>query len=366
MTDAHYAYGRWGATAKVEELASQILVEESAAPPAGRAAQIDVLAVVRASQAISTEILLSKLVHSLMRIVIEQAGAERGSLLLMRQGQLWVEGVAGAAVESARFVRRPLGAAAPGETPLLPHAILDYVRRTQEKVLLADAGKDNIFSTDPYLHQSRPRSVLCLPMMRQAELIGMLYLENRLTGDACSPDRVAVLEVLSSQAAISIENATLYEDMEQRIAARTRDLEAKRGLVLVIGAVQEDHVKVRVETEVRRGALHDGDRARLRAERAAGRRTLHVERVHALDEDAGEGREQRAVMRKPAPPRERERHHPLAERGLREHVLDEVGCGAAHASAEARRAESAALTAKRDEPTLVARAAPKPREAAAE
>jgi len=146
----------------------------------------------------------------------------------------------------------------------------------------------------------------------------------------------------------------------------TELLPHERGVVLVIGAVQEDHVKVRVEPEVRRAALHNRHRARLRAERAAGRRTLHVERVHALDEDAGEGRKQRAVVRKPAPPRERERHHPLAERGLREHPLDEVGCGGAHASTEARRAESAAFAAKRDESALVARAAPKPREAAAE
>jgi serine phosphatase RsbU (regulator of sigma subunit) len=225
LTDAYYAYRRWGATAKVEELLPHVLIEQSAAPREGRGAQIDALAVIRASQAISTEILLSKLVQSLMHIAIEQAGAERGTLLLMREDQLWVEAVAGSAVEGGRFVRRPLGAASPSEPPLLPRTIVEYVRRTHEKVLLADAGKDNIFSTDRYLEVQRPRSVLCLPMMRQAKLTGMLYLENGLTGGAFSPDRVAVLEVLSAQAAISIENAALYEDMEQRIADRTRDLE---------------------------------------------------------------------------------------------------------------------------------------------
>jgi serine phosphatase RsbU (regulator of sigma subunit) len=141
----------------------------------------------------------------------------------------------------------------------LPHSILDYVRRTHEKVLLGDAGKDTLFSTDRYLQVRRPRSLLCLPMMRQAKLTGMLYLENRLTGGAFGPDRVAVLEVLSAQAAISIENATLYEDMEQRIAERTRDLEASVQLI-------KENQEQRIEAE-RRAAV-----ARLESEMAIAQR----------------------------------------------------------------------------------------------
>ena len=135
---------------------------------------------------------------------------------------------------------------------------------------------------------------------------------------------------------------------------------------LVIGAVQEDDVQMRVESQVRRRALHDRHRAGLRAERAAGCRALDVERVHGLDEDAREGAQQRAVAREPASPRKRERQHPLPERVRRENSIHEVRCRRAHSPAEARGAKSSALAAERDEPALIARAASKSGEAPTE
>ena len=142
----------------------------------------------------------------------------------------------------------------------------------------------------------------------------------------------------------------------------TELLPRERGVLLVVRAVEEDHVKVWIEPQVRGRSLHDGDRAGL----GAGRCASGVEGVHGLDEDARQGAEQRAVVREPAPPRKGKRQHPLAERRLRKHALDQVGRRRAHAPAEARGAESAALAGEGDEAALVAGAAAEAREAAAE
>jgi predicted ATPase/serine phosphatase RsbU (regulator of sigma subunit) len=243
--DAYAAYQRWGATTKAEELA----------PYAGLAAsggqandvgveQLDILTVVKASQAISTEIVLQKLIASLMRIVIEQAGAERGYLVLVRDGHLWVEGQAAAKTEQ-RFERFRLEA----EGLRLPQSIVEYVRRTKEKVLLADAEQRGPFASDPYLALHQPRSVLCLPMIRQGSLVGVLYLENRLTAGVFSPHRVGLLEVLASQAAISVENAALYDEMERRVRDRTRELEA------TLKVVQENQEQL-IEVERKMAVAH--------------------------------------------------------------------------------------------------------------
>ena len=96
----------------------------------------------------------------------------------------------------------------------LPQSALHYVIRTQESLLLDDASADNVYSKDEYVRQKRSRSVLCLPIVKQAKLLGALYLENNLTAGAFTPDRVTVLQLLASQAAISLENATLYSDLQ--------------------------------------------------------------------------------------------------------------------------------------------------------
>ncbi len=101
-------------------------------------------------------------------------------------------------------------------TPLdLPQSALQYVIRTRERVVLDDASAGNLYSEDEYVRQKRPRSVLCLPIVKQTKLVGALYLENNLTPRAFTSDRVAVLEMLASQAAISLENANLYSDLHR-------------------------------------------------------------------------------------------------------------------------------------------------------
>ncbi len=156
--------------------------------------------------------------------MLEAAGAERGYLLRPRPQDesrafaVEVEAKVGAAGQDIE-VRHRGEALSSAE---LPVAILNYVKRTREQVLLDDATTDARFSADAYIAQKRPRSVLCLPILRQTELIGALYLENNLTAGAFTRERLTVLELLVSQAAISLENAGLYMNLSQENAERTR------------------------------------------------------------------------------------------------------------------------------------------------
>ena len=220
LRNARDCYDRWGAHAKVKQLeahypqlgAPELLPASPSpaatiGPPVG---QLDVETVVKASQAISSEMVLPRLIENLLRIAVESAGAERGLLILLQGGEPRIEaeattGAAGIEVEVLQTIVAPSD---------LPQSALHYVIRTQESVLLNDASTDNVYSTDEYVRRKRSRSILCLPIVKQAKLVGALYLENNLTADAFTPDRLTVLQLLASQAAISLENATLYSDLQ--------------------------------------------------------------------------------------------------------------------------------------------------------
>ncbi|HEX7910510.1 MAG TPA: AAA family ATPase [Paraburkholderia sp.] len=212
LGNARLAYLRWGALAKVQALDRRYpnLVHEPVNDAPTRsfvAEQLDVETVVKASQAISGEIAFEKLIHSLMTIVLEHAGAGRALLVLPRAETLWVEAEALAGREGVE-VRLQSEVVTPRH---LPTSILHHSIRTQERVLLDDASQPNPFSADEYLRSSRSRAVLCLPLMKQAKLMGVLYLENELAPGVFTPPRIAVLDLLASQAAISLENASLEE-----------------------------------------------------------------------------------------------------------------------------------------------------------
>ncbi|WP_437586191.1 AAA family ATPase [Sorangium sp. So ce1000] len=223
LQKARAAYFRWGAHAKVDQLDQRypFLVERKPIAPtvtfAVRAEQFDVLSVVKASQSISGELKLPRLLEMLLRIVVEHAGAGEGYVLLVREDRLSTA----AAIASSAGVARPLDAAE-AAAAALPQSILNYVRRSHERVLLDDAAGRHPFSEDAYFARKRPRSVLCLPILRQARLLGLLYLENTLVAGAFTPGRLTVLELLASQSAISLENAMLYTDIEQENAERRR------------------------------------------------------------------------------------------------------------------------------------------------
>ncbi|HEX5751808.1 MAG TPA: AAA family ATPase [Archangium sp.] len=230
---AREAYLRWGAHGKVRHLdaewpslATTASASDATFSDTSSTQLLDALTVVKAQQAISGEIVLERLAATLLRVAIENAGAQRGALLLPHGNTLSVVAHSGAVPEGS-----------PDETPL-PWTVLSYVKRTREHVLIGDASQPHSFSSDAWLERGKARSLLCLPLLRQEEFRGMLYLENSLTTNAFTPARLSLLGQLASQAAISIENARLYADvqraesalrrandeLERRVDERTREL----------------------------------------------------------------------------------------------------------------------------------------------
>ena len=180
--------------------------------------QLDLTTVVKAMQAVSREIDLGKLIETLMVIAVECAGAERGLLFFSRGREHDIEAEATTIGDRVQVMLEQAFVT----IPKFPEAILRYVIRTRESVILNDASVQNLFSADEYLRRRQSRSILCLPLLKQGELIGVLYLENSLTANVFTPDRLAVLGLLASQAAISLENARLYADLRQENSDRSK------------------------------------------------------------------------------------------------------------------------------------------------
>jgi PAS domain S-box-containing protein len=231
LRDARYGYLRWEAAGKVRQLDELYprLREEGPTPgPTSTMGapieQLDFAPVIKVSHAVSGEIVLEKLIDTLMRTAIEHAGAQRGLLILLWGDQPQIEAEATTGPGSVAVTHRRT-AVTPSE---LPQSALQYVIRTQESVLLDDALVGNLFSEDAYVQERRPRSVLCLPLVKQAKLIGVLYLENTLAPRVFTPARLAVLELLGSQASISLQNARLYAEVTRENRDRKHAEEALR------------------------------------------------------------------------------------------------------------------------------------------
>ncbi|UWU95714.1 AAA family ATPase [Bradyrhizobium sp. CB1015] len=223
LRDAHYGFLRWGADAKARQLEHLYphlhVAEDPRSAGSLTAGQMDVTTVVKASQAVSSEIELPKLIGTLMKIALQNAGADRGLLILSRHDDFWIEAEGQSKGDEFAVVmhRTPLSA------PDCPEALLRYVIRSQKPLIVDDTTQPDPLYSEEYVHRRHPRSILCLPLMKQAKLIGLLYLENTLTTHAFTPDRVAVLDLLAAQAAISLENTLLYRDLQER-EARIRRL----------------------------------------------------------------------------------------------------------------------------------------------
>jgi GAF domain-containing protein len=212
LLKAHVGYQSWGAWRKVENLEekypqwlTQPVVAERVADGQAAAKDAGVLdwdTVMKASQAISGEVDRGQLLDKMLRLMIENAGAQKGCLILESRGRLMVEAISAVdrgIVSAGRA--QPLEASSD-----VSPAIVNYVRRTQESIVLGDAANEGLFTSDAYVLENQPHSVLCMPITRQARLMGMLYLENNLTTNAFTPERLETLELLSAQAAISLEN----------------------------------------------------------------------------------------------------------------------------------------------------------------
>jgi PAS domain S-box-containing protein len=219
LLEARYCYQRWGADGKVaqlDHLYPHLKTDGLASTPtstfSARTELLDLTTVLKVSQAVSGEMVLEKLIDSLMRAAIQQAGADRGLLIHPQGDQLLIQAEATTGGNDVTVHQGD----APVSAAELPESVVRYVMRTQENVILKDASAPNPFSADPYLVRRRARSILTLPLINQGKLISVLHLENNLSPHVFTRDRITVLKVLASQAAISIENTRLYRDLEDR------------------------------------------------------------------------------------------------------------------------------------------------------
>jgi PAS domain S-box-containing protein len=293
LRNARFCYLRWGADGKVRQLDDMYPHLGTAEPAPGPTTTIaapvehlDLATVIKVSQAVSGDIVHEKLIETLMRTAIEQAGAERGLLLLARAGEPRIE--AEASTTGGTVTVHPRDQAVAGT--MLPESVLNQVLRTRESVILDDAAAQSAFAADPYIRQRQVRSVLCLPLLNRAKLIGVLYLENNLAARVFAPGRSAVLKLLASQAAISLENSDLYRDLAEREARIRRlvdanivgifiwdfdgrILEANEAFLRTVGYDREDLVSGRMRwTEMTPSHWHERDVEWLQEHRRTGLR----------------------------------------------------------------------------------------------
>jgi predicted ATPase/signal transduction histidine kinase/GAF domain-containing protein/tRNA A-37 threonylcarbamoyl transferase component Bud32 len=227
--EAHYCYTRWGAIAKVNALeaqypqffsqATQTSTKPTTTGSTSNGSVLDLATVMKASQAISGEIELEQLLNSLMKILIENAGAQRGCLILDSAGTWMIKAVdevisgvdGNPTIVSTTQI--PQSILIDGHVPV---SIIHYVERTKESVVLHDAIQDQNFSNDPYIQLHQTRSILCTPLLNQGQLKGIVYLENATTVGAFTTDRLEVIQLLAGQAAIALTNAKLYAEIRAR------------------------------------------------------------------------------------------------------------------------------------------------------
>jgi len=241
LCDSRYCYLRWGALGKVKQLDERYpgLAEHASVRPTTSIGtpveHLDLETVMKMSHAVSGEIVLEKLIETLILIAVEHAGAERGVLILPHGEEHRIEAEAKTGRAGVEVYLRQR-AVTPSE---LPESLIRYVIRTQESVILDDASVQNLFSEDEYVGRRRPRSVLCLPLVEQAKLMGVLYLENNLAPRVFTTKRLAMLELLASQAAISLDHARLYADVGRLNAELTQENSERRKAEEALRASEE-------------------------------------------------------------------------------------------------------------------------------
>jgi predicted ATPase/signal transduction histidine kinase/tRNA A-37 threonylcarbamoyl transferase component Bud32 len=237
LLSARTSYLRWGALSKVKcldnELAASTGIEDTEFTAEMTETQIttldttsqgvsslDLVAVMKASQSISSEIVLPELLGKMVKILIESAGAQRAVIILDDESKQMISAEGRSDQDGVTLDPKPFNQ----EVGLIPKSIIHYVTRTNETIVLNDAVNRGAYTADPYVTMHRIRSLLCTPILRQGRAIGILYLENNLATGAFTSDRVEVLNLLASQVAISLENARLYQTLEDRVKERTATL----------------------------------------------------------------------------------------------------------------------------------------------
>jgi predicted ATPase/signal transduction histidine kinase len=228
LREACDRYRRWGAEGKVRQLTRlhpQLAPMSLAAVPPSSPDQLDLLAVLKASQTISGVMGRDELARTLLQIVVEQGGARRARLVRVGDGQLEIAAEMSTAPENGAVETPEAEPTAPLPAARGPESILRYVARTQERVVLDDAAADpGRFAADPYFANNRPRSVLCLPIRREGRVAALLYLENDLAPGVFTAERLVALELIAAQAAISLENSLLLVKTQHAVELRDQFL----------------------------------------------------------------------------------------------------------------------------------------------
>ncbi len=253
LSDALRGYAQWGAAAKVQQLGAKhrrLLgdlyevsrtgsfhdASTSTSTSTSQGSGLDMLTVIKASQTISRELKLGPLLQQLTRIVLENAGAERGYLILGRGDSL----VIAAAGEAARDTVLLGEENSPEGALMLASAVVQHVARSAQTVILDDALSDPTYGSDPYIRDRKVRSVLCMPAISLGHVAAIVYLENNLTAGCFTVARLEVLKVLSTQIAISLDHATLYESLEDKVRERTDELRATQARLLVLERLETE------------------------------------------------------------------------------------------------------------------------------
>ncbi|MDR9404061.1 MAG: AAA family ATPase [Halothece sp. Uz-M2-17] len=253
FAEAYYSYYRWGAIAKLKDLESrypqfylpttltQIKATKSAVDDSttnSDSGEIDLKSIIKASQTLASEIILDRLLGTLIQIVIENAGAQLGYIILQKEDQLLI------AAEAKGDTINLLESIPVTDSERVPISILNYVVRTQENLILNQATEADLFKSDPYIIQNQCQSILCTPIINQGEFLGLIYLENNLTSDSFTSERLEIINILSSQAAISLKNAVLYEEMK----ALNTDLEQAKAELAESNRTLEQKVQERTQS----------------------------------------------------------------------------------------------------------------------
>ncbi len=256
MIEAYYAYARWGAKAKIADLEARYpqllrpILEQTRSPlsthetlftlgsvtstsssisSSNVSLALDLATILKASHTISGEIELENLLSSLMTIVIENAGADKCVFMLMRDSRLLIKGSITTGSKPVVLQRIPIE-----DSQDIPHRLIYKVLHDKQTAVLVNASADRTLANDPYIIRQQPKSILCSPILHQGKLIGILYLENNLATGAFTSDRVELLNLLCAQAAISLENARLYE----------RSLEYSQQLEQALQNLQQTQLKM--------------------------------------------------------------------------------------------------------------------------
>jgi len=221
MKKAYNCYRQWGAKGKLKYLVAKYpKLFETEGVTDERQTPLDLDTVIKASQTIAREIVLDKLMTKMMQIVIQNAGAQQGFLILEKEGN-WVIEAESDIDQGEVQVLQSLNVEAREE---VSPGIIHYVARSKESVVLNNAATEGGFTDDLTIQQPQSKSVLCTPLINQGKVSGILYLENKLTTGAFTPERVELLNLLSSQMAMALDNAKLYANLEEKVKERSKEL----------------------------------------------------------------------------------------------------------------------------------------------